>query len=111
AALELKVTPQITAQGSIIMDLDLKNDIADFTEATKVGGIPIINTESAKTTVLINDGGTIVIGGMYKLVTSSNSTGVPILSKIPFLGSLFRNSSKKMQQQELLIFLTPRIIK
>jgi type IV pilus assembly protein PilQ len=109
AALELKVTPQITARGSVIMLIDIKNDIANFDKP--VGGIPSIITESAKTTVQVIDGGTIVIGGLYKITQSKTSEGVPFLSKIPLLGSLFKNSRQSGEQRELLIFITPRIIK
>ena len=109
AALELKVTPQITARGSVIMQIDIKNDIANFDK--QVQGIPTIVTETAKTTVQVIDGGTIVIGGLYKINQSSSSDGVPFLSKIPLIGSLFRNSTKSGSQNELLIFITPRIIK
>ena len=109
AALEMKVTPQITARGSVIMLIDIKNDIADFNQ--QVQGQPTIVTETAKTTVMVNDGGTIVIGGLYKISQQSNSDGVPFLSKIPLLGKLFRNSRKEGAQSELMIFITPRIIK
>lgn len=109
AALELKITPQITARGSVIMLVDIKNDLADFSKP--VGGMPTIKTETAKTTVMVNDGGTIVIGGLYKINEDTSSSGVPILSKIPLLGSLFRNSRKYGKTQELIIFITPRIIK
>jgi type IV pilus secretin PilQ/predicted competence protein len=109
AALEMKVTPQITARGSVIMQIDIKNDIADFNQ--QVQGQPTIVTETAKTTVMVNDGGTIVIGGLYKISQQSNSDGVPFLSKIPLLGSLFRNHRKEGAQSELMIFITPRIIK
>jgi type IV pilus assembly protein PilQ len=109
ASLELKVTPQITARGSVIMEIDLKNDIADFNQ--QVNYIPTIVTETAKTTVMVQDGGTIVIGGLYKISQQSNNDGVPILSKIPILGALFRNSRKAEEKAELIIFITPRIIK
>ncbi len=109
AALEMKVTPQITARGSVIMVIDIKNDIANFDK--QVQGIPTIVTETAKTTVMVQDGGTIVIGGLYKITNSTSNVGVPILSKIPILGSLFRNSRKARDQRELMIFITPRIIK
>lgn len=109
AALELKVTPQITARGSVIMEIDIKNDIANFDK--QVLGIPTITTETAKTTVMVNDGGTIVIGGLYKISQTSSTDGVPLLSRIPLLGSLFKNSRKIGSQNELLIFITPRIIK
>jgi len=109
AALEMKVTPQITARGSVIMQIDIRNDVADFNQ--QVGSQPTIVTETAKTTVMVNDGGTIVIGGLYKISQQVNSDGVPLLSKIPLLGKLFRNSRKEGTQSELMIFITPRIIK
>jgi type IV pilus secretin PilQ/predicted competence protein len=109
AALEMKVTPQITARGSVIMLIDIKNDVANFDK--QVQGIPTIVTETAKTTVMVQDGGTIVIGGLYKITQSHSSDGVPLLSKIPLLGALFRNSRKAGTQNELMIFITPRIIK
>jgi type IV pilus secretin PilQ/predicted competence protein len=109
AALEMKVTPQITARGSVIMQIDIKNDIADF--ANSVDKMPTIVTESAKTTVMVNDGGTIVIGGLYKLSDQTSGDGVPILSKIPLLGALFRSKRTERTQNELMIFITPRIIK
>lgn len=109
AALEMKVTPQITARGSVIMQIDIKNDVANFDK--QVQGIPTIVTETAKTSVMVQDGGTIVIGGLYKITQSSSNDGVPLLSKIPLLGALFRNSRKSGSQQELMIFITPRIIK
>ena len=109
AALSLKVKPQITARGSIIMTVDIANDIANFDK--QVNGMPTITTESALTTVMVADGGTIVIGGMYKLNTSESSVGVPILSKLPFIGSLFRSKNKSTEQKELIIFITPRVVK
>ena len=109
AALELKITPQITARGSVIMLVDIKNDIADFSKP--VNGMPTIKTETAKTTVMVSDGGTIVLGGLYKINEDNSHTGVPILSKIPLIGSLFKNSRKYGKTQELMIFITPRIIK
>lgn len=109
AALELKVTPQITPDGHIITKLSIDNNSADF--GNLVNDIPPITTQSIKTSVMIPDGGTIVIGGMYKIEKSTTKAGVPLLSKIPLLGSLFRNSAKRREQKELLIFVTPRIIK
>jgi len=109
AALEMKVTPQITARGSVIMLIDIKNDVPNYDQ--QVQDIPTIVTESVKTTVMVADGGTIVIGGLYKTSLSTSSDGVPLLSKVPLLGSLFRNSKKQGEQRELIIFITPRIIK
>ena len=109
AALELKVKPQITAKGTIIVDVDIKNNAPDF--ANLVLGIPPITTQMIKTTVMIEDGGTIVIGGLYRVEESESKAKTPFLSKIPILGSLFRNSSETSTQRELLIFITPRIVK
>ncbi len=109
AALELKVTPQISADGSIICSLEIDNNEADF--GNQVNGIPPIQTQSIKTTVRVTDGGTIVIGGMYRIEKFNTYSGVPFFSKIPLLGSLFKNSNKRGEQRELLIFITPRLIK
>jgi len=109
AALELKVTPQITADGTIITSLEISNNSADF--ANLVNGIPPITTQSIKTTVMVPDGGTIVIGGMYRVEKSTTREGIPFFSKLPLLGALFRNKSKRGEQKELLVFITPRIIK
>ena len=109
AALELKATPQITAEGTIIMMVELQNNAADF--ANLVNGIPPITTQSAKTTVMIPDGGTTVIGGIYRTEDSITRDSVPFLGKIPILGNLFRSFARTKQNRELLIFITPRIIK
>ncbi|MBN2205965.1 MAG: type IV pilus secretin PilQ [Candidatus Aminicenantes bacterium] len=109
AALELKATPQITAEGTIIMILDIKNNAADF--ANLVNGIPPITTQSAKTTVMVPDGGTTVIGGIYRMEDSSTRNDVPFLNRIPILGTLFKSLARTKQNRELLIFITPRIMK
>jgi type IV pilus secretin PilQ/predicted competence protein len=109
AALELRVTPQITAEGTIITKLFITNNSADF--ANLVNGIPPIITQKMETTVMVKDGGTIVIGGLYRVEDSKNVESVPLLSKIPILGSLFKNNQRTGKQTELLIFITPRIMK
>jgi type IV pilus secretin PilQ/predicted competence protein len=108
AALELRATPQITAEGTIIMDIIIRNDAADF--ANLVNGIPPITTQSATTRVMIPDGGTTVIGGIYRTEDSITREKVPFLHKIPILGLLFKNFARTKQHRELLIFITPRII-
>jgi type IV pilus assembly protein PilQ len=108
AALQLRATPQITAEGTIIMDIEIRNDAADF--ANLVNGIPPITTQSATTRVMIPDGGTTVIGGIYRTEDSITREKVPFLHKIPFLGLLFKNFARTKQHRELLIFITPRII-
>jgi type IV pilus assembly protein PilQ len=109
AALQLKATPQITADGSIIMALDIQNNAADF--ANLVNGIPPITTQSAKTQVMVADGGTTVIGGISRIEDSITRERVPFLHQIPILGALFKNFARTKQNRELLIFITPRIIK
>jgi type IV pilus secretin PilQ/predicted competence protein len=109
AGLELRVTPQITADGTIIMTLDIQNNAADFSNL--VNGIPPITTQSAKTTVMVPDGGTTVIGGIYRVEDSVTKERVPFLHQIPILGNLFKNLAKNRTNRELLIFITPRIQK
>ncbi|MFQ6069349.1 MAG: type IV pilus secretin PilQ [Candidatus Aminicenantales bacterium] len=109
AALELKVKPQITADNTIIMNLEITNNSPDW--GREVNGIPPINTQTAKTTVMIRDGGTTVIGGIYRTEDSVSKEGVPFLSQIPLLGNLFRSRSRSKENTELLIFITPRIVK
>ena len=109
AGLELRVTPQITAEGTVIMKIEIKNDAADFSNL--VNGIPPITTQSAKTTVTVADGGTTVIGGVYRIEDSITRDRVPFLHQIPILGNLFKSFSKTKSNRELLIFITPRIQK
>jgi type IV pilus assembly protein PilQ len=109
AALELRATPQITAEDTIIMYIDIRNDAADF--ANLVNGIPPLTTQSAQTVVMIPDGGTTVIGGIYRTEDSISRERVPFLHKIPILGNLFRSSSQTKTSRELLIFITPRIVR
>jgi len=109
AALELRATPQITAEGTIIMRIELRNNAADF--ANLVNGIPPITMQSAQTTVMVPDGGTTVIGGIYRTEDSITRERIPLLHKIPILGNLFKSFARTKQNRELLIFITPRIIK
>ncbi len=109
AALELTVKPQITAKGTIIIEVDIKNNAPDF--ANRVNDIPPITTQTIKTTVMVDDGGTIVIGGLYKVEDAESGESTPFFSKIPILGNLFKKSSRRSEQKELLIFITPRIVK
>jgi type IV pilus secretin PilQ/predicted competence protein len=109
AALELRATPQITAEGTIIMTVDIQNNAADF--ANLVNGVPPITTQTAKTTIMVPDGGTTVIGGIYRTEDSVTREKTPFLSTIPGIGALFRNFARTKTSRELLIFITPRIIK
>jgi type IV pilus assembly protein PilQ len=109
AALSLKVTPQITAANTVIMQIALENASPDFSR--QVGGIPPINTQAATTQVLVSDGQTTVIGGIFTSQEQSSNDRTPGLSKIPLLGWLFKRHTINDQSTELLIFITPRIIK
>jgi type IV pilus assembly protein PilQ len=109
ANLQLDVTPQITNDGTILMDLKIQKSEADFSNT--VQGTPSILQKSIETQVLVRDGGTAVLGGVYTNITSKNTTGVPFLSKIPILGFLFRSKDEQEKNTELLIFITPRILK
>jgi len=109
AALILKVTPQITASNTVIMKIALENGQADFTKA--VNGIPPINTQSANTSVQVNDGQTTVIGGIYLSTEQYQTDRTPGLGKIPILNWLFKRDNALDNSTELLIFITPRIIK
>ena len=109
ANLELDVTPQITNDGTILMDLKIEKSEADFSRT--VQGSPTILRKSITTTVLVRDGGTAILGGVYTNNTSNGTAGVPFLSKLPLIGWLFRNKTTSETNAELLIFITPRIIK
>jgi type IV pilus assembly protein PilQ len=109
AVLTLKVTPQITEAGTVILNLEVENNAADF--ANLVNGIPPINTQSAKTQVLVKDGATAVIGGIYQSNEQTSQQSTPFLGRIPLLGYLFRNRFVTNTNNELLLFITPRIIK
>ncbi len=108
ATLKLEVTPHITADKRINLVIDVRKDEPDWTK--KVLDVPAITTKSAHTELLVNDGDTVVIGGIIKTTKSSGETGVPWLSKIPLLGWLFKSTSKIDNKEELLIFITPRIV-
>lgn len=108
AALVMRVEPQITAAGTVIMQLEIENDFADFGRA--VGGIPPIVTQRARTTVQVTSGETTVIGGIFEHERSASSNRVPALHRIPLLGWLFKRRAERDSTDELLIFLTPRIV-
>jgi type IV pilus assembly protein PilQ len=109
AALTLQVTPQITASNTVIMQIDIENAAPDFSRA--INNIPPIDTQHAITSILVNDGQTSVIGGIYVSQEQSTNDRTPGLHKLPLLGWLFRRETLSDQSRELLIFITPRIIK
>jgi len=109
ATLTLKVTPQITEAGTVILNVTLENNAADFSRTVR--GAPSIQVQEAKTVVLVNDGETAVVGGVYKSQEDRGRNDTPLLSKIPLLGYLFRSRTWRSENQELLLFITPHIVK
>jgi type IV pilus assembly protein PilQ len=109
AVLQLEVTPQITAEGTIFMDVLVENTQIDQ-GIPRVQGIPALDTQSAQTKVLVPDGGTVVIGGIIVSTQNVNIQEVPIVGSLPLIGNLFKRTTVSIQSQELLFFLTPRII-
>jgi type IV pilus assembly protein PilQ len=107
-SLELVVVPQITAEGSVILDVDVKREFPGALDET--GSARPINTRSAKTKVLVGDGQTAVIGGIFSSDASTTETGVPWLRHIPVLGWLFKSRTRADLRNELLIFLTPKLL-
>ncbi|MEX0617478.1 MAG: type IV pilus secretin PilQ [Pseudohongiellaceae bacterium] len=106
ALLLLEVTPQITPDGRIIMDLNIRQDSVSPTS----GDIPAINTNAVDTSVLVNNGQTIVLGGVFREESTLTETKTPLLGDIPYLGYLFKRTSSESRRTELLIFITPKII-
>jgi type IV pilus assembly protein PilQ len=109
ANLSLEVTPQITNDGTILMDIHVEKNDANF--AQEVSGTPTITQKVIETQVLVKDGGTAIMGGVYKNTNTTSSTGVPFLAKLPLIGWLFRNKNDQDANDELLVFITPRILK
>jgi len=111
ALLRLTVTPQITPDDRIIMDLEVTKDSVGKQVTTERGGsVPSIDTRSVTTQVLVNNGQTVVLGGICETETTENQTKVPFLGDIPVLGYLFRSTSMETKDTELLIFITPKIL-
>ena len=108
AGIILKVTPQVSADGFVLLNIMAKSSTLDYGKLTD--GIPQENTREARATVLVRDGETVVIGGIMKDSSSNSDTGVPYLKDIPVLGWLFKKSSWQKDFEELVVFITPRII-
>jgi type IV pilus assembly protein PilQ len=106
ATLKLEVTPQITPEGNIIMDVKINKD--SLGALTALGRE--INIKEVKTQVLVENGGTVVIGGIYEQQTNESVTKVPYLGDVPFLGNLFKTKTQDSQRTELLVFLTPKVV-
>ncbi|MBX0310215.1 MAG: pilus assembly protein PilQ [Sulfurihydrogenibium sp.] len=108
ASLKLSVTPRTTADGNIIMDLNITQDVPDFQRA--IGNNPPIQTKTLTSRVVVKDGSVVVIGGILETTESDESNGVPGLMNVPILGNLFKSNSKRSSTSELLIFLSPKIV-
>ena len=106
ANLKLEVTPQITPEGNIILDLDVNKDSRGETTAAGIA----IDTKHIKTQVLVENGGTVVIGGIFTLEETNNETKVPLLGDVPYLGNLFKSRERTSRKQEMLVFITPKMI-
>ena len=106
ANLKLEVTPQITPEGNVILDLDVTKD----TVGRLTPGGYAIDTKHVKTQVLVENGGTVVIGGIFEQVESESETKVPLLGDLPGIGNLFKTKSRIANKQEMLVFITPKMI-
>lgn len=111
ATLKLDVTPHVTADGTVLMDIDVKKREPQLAFLVQGATNAPISTKEAKTRVIVRDGGTTVIGGIYKVTNDRGQDRVPGLANIPILGHLFKNRRDSNQNDELLIFITPRVIK
>lgn len=109
AVLSLKVRPQITPDGGVIMKLQIHKDAPNPKYAITSYGIAI-DTKNVNTDVLVENGGTVVIGGIYTQDETENNTRIPVLGDMPVVGALFRNKERKKERSELLVFITPKII-
>jgi type IV pilus assembly protein PilQ len=107
AVLSLDVTPQITPDDRIVMDLAVTKDSV----GEEFLGVPSIDTKSVETQVLVDNGETVVLGGVYEQVTADTTERVPFFGELPYVGFLFRNNVKQDEKEELLIFVTPKIVK
>ena len=106
AVLKLEVLPQITPEGNIILDLDVNKD----SPGEVLNNVRAINTKRIKTQVLVENGGTVVIGGIFELFEDDTEAKVPFLGDLPGVGNLFKTKTKQANKQEMLIFITPKVI-
>jgi type IV pilus assembly protein PilQ len=108
AVLRLEVTPQITPEGSVFLDVKVNKDTPSSTVSGS-GGVAI-DTKNVVTQVLVENGGTVVLGGIYQQTERTTVTKIPLLGDIPVVGNLFKDQFKQNNRTELLIFITPRVI-
>jgi type IV pilus assembly protein PilQ len=106
ANLRLEVIPQITPDGNVVLDVDVAKDSKG--EATSSGFA--INTQHVKTKVMVENGGTVVLGGIYQQTERNNEQKVPLLGDVPVVGYLFKSTGRESTKTELLVFITPKIV-
>jgi type IV pilus assembly protein PilQ len=106
ANLKLEVTPQITPDGNVVLEVDVAKDSKG--ESTAAGFA--INTQHVKTKVMVENGGTVVLGGIYQMTESRSDSKVPLIGDIPVVGNLFKSTSRENTKTELLVFITPKIV-
>jgi type IV pilus assembly protein PilQ len=111
ATLQLQVTPQVTAEGTVLMNIMISKREPQLAFLVPGATNAPIATKEATTRLLVRDGGTAVIGGIYKVSTDQGEDRVPGLANIPIIGNLFKNKSRREENEELLIFITPRVMK
>ncbi len=110
AELKLSVTPEINPDGSILLDIDASNSTVGTVVPTATGDAVSIDEKKAQTKVLVRDGQTTVIGGIFIEQEQDAESGVPVLKDVPVFGHLFKSTTKSRERRELLIFITPRIV-
>ena len=108
--LEMRVTPTITNDGRVFLNLNVKKDEIEGFVDTSIGDVPQISTRSVNTAVLVEDGQTVVVGGVYEFRERDDVSKVPFLGDIPFLGNLFKKKGRSKEKAELLIFVTPKVL-
>jgi type IV pilus assembly protein PilQ len=111
ATLRLSVVPHVTAEGTVLMQIEVQKREPQLAFAVTGAQNAPIDTKEAKTQVIVSDGGTTVIGGIYKVSSDQGQDRVPGLANVPILGSLFKNNRRNDANEELLIFITPRVIR
>ena len=109
AVLKLEVTPHITPDDRVIMDLKVNKDNPDFTRA--VLGVPPVDTRELETSVLVDNGETVVLGGVFERTKAKNRASVPFFGDLPYVGWAFQQNQIQDENSELLIFVTPKILK
>ena len=111
AVLSLGVTPQVSPNGRVSMDLDISKDtVGQLVNVQGGGQVPSIDTRKITTQVTVNDGQTVVLGGIYEVTSREDLSKVPLLGDIPWVGNFFKNTSRSNEKVELLIFITPHVI-